>query len=349
MKAGMRRVGLLLMVMVALLGCDASSSGGSNPPQNSAQVVPTSVPATQTTAINTPTSVPRLPTPLGSPTDYPYPTTPTWDPRVPTPKETIDQDNFLPLITPSPQPTIPLPAPRLPAPPTAVTLSNEQINLTTGASPIVWGVETKSSLTIWLGYFSEAPDPAISNAHPIVQWNSLNNLMDLKISPDHRALAIAAQKAPRGEGGPIWLSVIDLNTNSVQPVPNYSSKDYDTFYNNASPSNRNIVGWIDSSRFLIGSSAAIIATRGGAISSSSTSLGANATTLSPDRAKLFSSVTDIRNTGYWLYNVDGGDPQKVVEEKDMKMIYAPEWSPNGRYISFVSPDESNFTKSVFRN
>jgi len=367
----MKQVGMLLIMMVVLLGCDATSSGGSNPPQNSAQVVPTSAPAPQTNAINTPASVPTTKTVMATPTQMPTlpppngspyePTTPTWDPRIPTPKETVDMNMYLTpvIVTPAPPQPTPTPAPPQPAP-AAETLSSQPIRHQSGLSPLIWGSQATHSLTIWLGYLSDAGTPQLTNAHPIARWNGDFYLERAKASPDGNSLAVMLQQDYHQEGGnPQWLYVIDLSTNKAQPVPDPMDPQSGYSVDNliGAP---DLIDWIDNVRIITGAednsrptnpSALAIVTKDGMSKSYCAArpggLLADTIAMSPDRKTIFALVEGNTQAteGYWLIDVtDCSKAHRIVSDissnrTSIKVIapYGPNWSPDSSRIAFSGP------------
>jgi WD40-like Beta Propeller Repeat len=380
MKTGMKQVAMLLIIMVALLGCDDGSSSGGNQPPNSSQVVPTGVPATQTiavntsasvpatktVAINTPTSVPHLPTPLGSPPEYPYPTTPTWDPRIPTPKETVDMNMYLTpvIVTPAPpQPTL-TPAPPQPAP-AAETLSSQPIRHQNGLAPIIWGSQTQHSLTIWLGYLSEAGGPHLTDAHPIARWSSDFFLERAKASPDGNSLAVTLFQSYGQEGGnPQWLYVIDLDTNKAQPVPD-PMKPHSSYSPSDMMFGAGLIDWIDNNRILIAGDdtsspyipvALAVVTKDGASKTYCPahpgSFQHDFIAMSPDRKTVFALVQgssrDNATDGYWLIDVtDCSKAHRIVSQVNSTHLpnlaflapYNPAWSPDSSRVAFSGPGQ----------
>lgn len=121
------------------------------------------------------------------------------------------------------------------------------INTAAGSTPLIWAAEANDTLTIWLAYLSENPTPILSGAHPIVRWDSPRRVASMAISPDHLTLAVLLQSNIMGE--PNWLSVIDLNTNAVSSIPNYTALEPCRNYYNEN--NKSIIGWLDNDKIAI--------------------------------------------------------------------------------------------------
>jgi hypothetical protein len=260
-------------------------------------------------------------------------------PQVPPPIETS---------YPSPQPTPTLgPSPTLPPLPRPFDATSfPPVKSATGLTPnIAWGVETSGSLTIWTGVYSDNPEPNISEERAVAQWSDGLRLVDMAISPNHQSLAVLSAKpvAYGMEGDDITqLSVINLNDNSVQSVPDYDKR-YNLYKDYFGRAADYIVGWIDDDNFAVQrtvAGAAAIASKDGTAFSRvpfpPQYTTAHQTALSPDRKTFFSSVID----GYWLYSIDGTNPVNIVAASDKRTLYSPTWSPNGKYMSFVAPKRS---------
>jgi len=198
---------------------------------------------------------------------------------------------------------------------------------------------------VWVGVYSDTPAPNISEARAVAKWATPLVLVDLAFSPDGQSLAVldVDNIPPETEGiWPGWLSVIDLTTNTVQPIPDYNSQYslYDYAYYGPV---KHILGWLDNSRLIVqqtGEGPAVIATKDGASYSKVTLLqgGGNDVALSPDDTTLFSTVVNT-DYGLWLNNIDGSNPREVLDNKSAKQVYSPKWSPDGKYISFISPKQ----------
>lgn len=316
---------VVFFAMTALSGCNAVSA----PDQSG---VPTTI-------LGTPTTAPTVPLPVGTvepPTTTPAPILPT---RTPAPLPRPPQATSLPVVTPTPDASTPTPisTPGTPTPFAKVSV---------GSDPnIAWGVATDNDLTIWVGTYSDTPSPSISNSRAIVKWTVSLTLLDLAISPDHQSLAVLTFSATAsGEGGtPGWLSIINLTDNSVQDIPDYNSH-YDLYsYYYIRPPNK-ILGWIDNSTFAVQQSIEGVVSAGK--DGASYSLvpfpqgGYQGTlaidsALSPDRTTLFSELSG-NDSGFWLYNIDGSNPKQLVDGTTAKQTYSPNWSPDAKYISFLS-------------
>ena len=91
-----------------------------------------------------------------------------------------------PTTTPAPMIPYYTPTP-LPPPPIAATFPP-------AAEPvpnIVWSAEGDTSLTLWVGHYSDSPAPAITGARPIAQWTGMHTeLASVAASPDGHTLAV---------------------------------------------------------------------------------------------------------------------------------------------------------------
>ncbi len=317
---------LAAVFILALSGCAVAST-----PAQPVVAVPTS---------GTPTTAPTVPPPVGTiepPTTTPAPILPT---GTPAPLPRPPQATSLPIGTITPgTPT-----------PSAKAVDSSNIN-------IAWGVATDNDLTIWVGTYSDTPSPSISNSRAIVKWATPLTLLDLAVSPDHQSLAVLTFSATAsGEGGtPGWLSVINLTDNSVQDIPDYNNH-YDLYsYYYIRPPNK-ILGWIDNSSFAVQQSieGVVSAGKNGATYSlvpfpqgGYQGTLAIDSALSADRTTVFSELSG-NDSGFWLYNIDGSNPKQLVDGTTAKQTYSPNWSPDAKYISFLSdqlatPEPSGIT------
>lgn len=310
----LRIIAALLLLMSALAGCNTAPSV---PPTPDSSVVPVSGQA--------------LPSPVETAEPPPLPTLTNVTPQ--------------PSATPAPTLPLPTPPPLLP-PPAAVTFPTDP----TLTPNIAWGVQTSDTLTIWAGSYSDTPEPNISKAIPVARWDAPLKLLDIDVSPDHRSLAVLAQEEPTAEGiWPKWLSVIDLTNHKVQPIPDYGHYDLYEDYWFRTPIR--IIGWLDNNKLSVQESnipaAVVVATKDGTTYSRLPFPGeyssAHETALAPDRNTFFSDVVQRGKGGFWLYNTDGGNLRKVMDREKTRPLHAPTWSPDGKYITFLSdevlPDE----------
>ncbi len=332
MRTMARAISMLFVVAFVLLGCSAAPATQSNATPTSDQAL-----ATSSTATRTPMPAATLMnnTPTVAQTSTLVSSTPTSPAILPTPNGTFDMNYYLTPPVFTPEPTFPPPpTPQAPIPPSAITLSNEPINLSNGATPLIWAAQASDSLTIWEGYFSESPTPHLQGNHPIVRWNLPLSVSYMAVSPSRTFLSLIATNRNRSEGEPSWLYVINLTSNAVTFTPN-------PYY--ADPAT--IVGWIDESRFVIEPAAgAEIANRSGApltsaVPPQSSKAFISDVALSQNRAMLFYlAVGAGADDGYWLSNIDNSSTHHIVADKDRRPIHAPVWSPSGSYIGFLSPD-----------
>lgn len=346
-----RSIATLVLMLYILIGLFAFVSCNSEPPPIQSVAA---TPATPTTG----KSAQAVSGEKDQPT-HSIPTPIQTYPPVVNPSYTVFPSSTPVPYTPGPLPTSPPPPPAtsIPTSPTSPTSTVPSVTSPTIALPthtaaaglagsygysIAWGVETTSSLTIWLGTYSDIPTPNISNAKPIAHWDTPLTLLDMEASPDGQFLAVLAKDVllPGAEGLlPHWLSVIDLNTNKVQSIPDPGNSDlYREFYH--APPFR-IVGWIDNNKLAVQQTGEgpVVATKDGM---SYTRVlfqpgTASDTALSPDRTTFFSPLLDQGyKYGLWLYNVDGTNPRRILDNSSAKQVAQPLWSPDGRYISFLS-------------
>ncbi len=225
--------------------------------------------------------------------------------------------------------------------PPATVLSQESINPNSAGTPIIWAVESKDSLTLWLGYFDDQPAAQLVNAHPLVQWQGNFIVLDMKVSPSkHSVAALVSEDRPE-EGLARWIAVVDLDTNSVQSASDYMAPETSGAYS--------ILGWIDDTTIAFQSFNSVrfasLATR--KVSQCpfpKTQWGVAQSVLSADRRSIVSLViADQEHTGYWRYNVDCSNLQKVVDSEHLIPGRIYSWSSDGRTVSFVHelrPDAS---------
>ncbi len=201
--------------------------------------------------------------------------------------------------------------------------------------------------------YSDYPVPNISGARAVAKWAAPLKLVDLSFSPDGQSLAVLSvdKILPETEGiWPGWLSVVDLDTNAVQPVPAYPSNYslYEYAYYRAV---KKVLGWLDNSRLVVqqsGEGSAVVATKDGSSYSPVTlpQGGGNEVALSADRNTLFSNVVNTDH-GLWLNNIDGSNPRQVVGREAAKQVYEPKWSPDSKYVSFLSPKQQSVNGTLF--
>ena len=331
----------IAIVLLALVSCNTASPPGQGTTvtsttgtNQSSLSVPNATEQSSQSSLSTLTT--GLPTPVQTYAPIINPTYPTYPTFTPLP------------YTPEPSPTLPPPPPPVSITPAVagVVSSTAHGKARSGSSSyaIAWGVETSNSLTIWTGDYSDVPSPNISNTKAVARWDSALRLIDIAASPDGRALVVLSTDilTPGSEGlRPHWLSVIDLSTGKVQAIPDLSHADLYEYYYYRPP--QRIIGWIDNNRFAvqqIGDDVAMIASKDGTSYSRvpfpPQYSGAIDTALSPDRTTFFSVVVGNED-GLWLYSIDGNNPRRVLEISSVKPPYDPLWSPDGRYISFLSP------------
>lgn len=247
-----------------------------------------------------------------------------------------------PTVAPAPPPQS-TPIVQYPAPPTATSLAS-----ISGFTPnLAWGVETSNNLTIWVGNYVDTPTPHLQGMAPLVRWNMPLKLIDLMPSPDHQTLAVLTLPAthPDAEGDfASWLSVINLNDNTVQALPAYSNYPVYRYYFPRSPNK--ILGWLDNNRVSVQidttPSSVAIASKDGAsytrLPFPQLQASAPSSALSPDRTTFFSTVIGGANGGgMWLYNTDGTNARQIVDASSARSFDNPLWSPDGSRVSFLSP------------
>jgi len=309
-----RMVAAAIIAATLLFGCDSSVS---TPPQ---QAVATASISTPTTASGNTTPLPTAP--LATASQQTVATA-----SVPAPTNTATD-----TATPYPYPTAPV----------ATVLSQESINPDSAGTPIIWAVESKESLTIWLGYFNDQPTAQMTNAHPLLQWQGNFIVLDMKVSPSKRSVAALVSEDKPQEGLARWIALIDLNTNSVQSASDYMAPETSGAYS--------ILGWIDETTIAFQSFNSVrfasLATR------KATQCpfpvrhwGAVKSALSPDRRSILSLVIgDQEHTGYWRYNVDCSNLQKVVDSEHLVPGYNLSWSSDGKTVSFFNEVDPDATK-----
>jgi WD40 repeat protein len=202
-------------------------------------------------------------------------------------------------------------------------------------------------LTLWSGKYDTASSPGISDAHPIVRWNTPEGplkVVGLSVSPDRESLAVLLGNAVvRGEGDfSRWLYVVDLQSRAIQPIPDYSTQYASYEYQQQRPPVK-ILGWLDNDKFAVqqdGEYAAAVASKDGTsyarVPFPPQYSDATETALSPDGKILLSAVVGD-DGGLWLYQPDGSNARKIVDRSQMRPFYAPVWSPDGEQVAFLSP------------
>jgi len=238
--------------------------------------------------------------------------------------------------------------PVYPNPPEAVSLSEVGLNLSRTGTPLVWGVETKGDLSIWLGYLTDAPNVTIADSHPLVHWNHPFYLRALRVSPNRQQVAaIIENRDSDGDTVPNrWLYVINLVNITVQSVPSRSASNYGLYYAHAS----DIVGWLNDSSLMFDTllSPVTASTDGQSLNTSKFppyEWSTTSSTLSPDGKKLFASVAGgADGTGYWLFDADGNNPHKLAGLDNVVPAYESAFSPSGTQVAFLSPSSADFTK-----
>jgi WD40 repeat protein len=372
-------VALIFALVVLLTACETNTPTPT-PPSNSpatptsseaspgAESTPTSLPGTA----NLPTSTAALPG--ASPTDAAATTSP-FDPTAgPTSEAVFTQSvegtvrapdlTQLPTATeyvpPTTTPASPIEEPTapLPTPPVAESLDPQEQK-----PNAAWGEESDQSLSIVVARYIEFPVPAMQGWRTVVRWDYPLELLDLSVSPDQRWLAALTKERQTEEEGitPTWLYVIDLSTNEIRSLPDYRAKPDLYEYQYFRPMER-ILGWTDNGTIAVqqsttGKDGVVIASIEGSsyerLPFPPDEASAPATAYSPVRNLFFSEVigTDSLPSGYWIYNADGSNPTLVLETNEARPVYVPDWSPDGNFISFVSPriEPSGLTDYAFAN
>ncbi len=252
---------------------------------------------------------------------------------------------FIASLIPTPLPPPPATPQSMPTPITAASFPTAT---GPGSTPnIAWGAVTQDSITIWVGDYSDAPSPRIAGARPVVQWNvppGLHvKLANMALSPDHRSLAVLVASMWWVPGDTIgdagWLSVVDLGSNKVQPIPDYSHQELYIEYSYASPVH--IIGWVDNDRLAIESTGIVkIATKDGASSVTMRDTGrAVYSALSPDRKALFTAINDGDNA-FNIQAVDGSRDSVVQNTTNTRLLDYPRWSPDGKQIMLLSENNA---------
>jgi WD40-like Beta Propeller Repeat len=303
-------VGALLLAVLSLTACNANSPTGQ--PSGQALVSGTPLP----TAIGT-VPRPEFPTPIA-----------TGSVEVPGTRE--------PIPTQRPPATFGIEQ-FIHTPQAVTTLSQEPIALSSDATPMVWSVEAKDTLTLWLGYVSSGIKPSVKNAHPIVRWDGGPHVLSLAPSPDRLSLAILLTGPWTEMNTSNYLWIVNLSNNTVMSLPNLKFQEaYKSYY---STENHYIIGWLDDNRVALQTNLApAIMAKDGSTFTKITWLpqpGQMQTALSPDRTTFFSEVIS-NDSGFWLYKVDGSAPRNLSGNQKFKPIYAPSWSPDGKHVSFLT-------------
>ncbi|MDQ2808164.1 MAG: hypothetical protein M3Z04_14810 [Chloroflexota bacterium] len=187
--------------------------------------------------------------------------------------------------------------------------------------------------------YSDSPSPNITNPAPLVQWDLPLRLDNLAVSPDHQSLAVLAHQVLYDEGNSTTvLTTIELNNNIAQSIPDYTQEDaYENFFY-GHPAR--LLGWVDNAEFAIQKegNGAVLATKSGSYYAAlALPQGGNGieVALSSDRKTIFSTVVHDKYE-WWLNDLQGGSPQQVANDSSTE-LYRPTWSPNDKWISFLTP------------
>ena len=240
---------------------------------------------------------------------------------------------------------------------------------------IAWSAQTEDTLTIWLGHYSDNPNPAITARRAVARWNDVErewldtrlDLVSMSVSPDERSLAVLLNEVciaapppptptPDLSGTPQvgipntgnecegfsaqHLYVINLDNGRVQPIP---ADIRGGLYNI-----QKIIGWFDNDRFglepVIGQM--IVASKDGALFESRTWPGHSiydtvySLSLLPDHKTIFAWV----GNEFYFRDAPTGDVHKVGNR--LYAALAQDWllaydhlmpAPDGKLISHQEP------------
>ena len=280
--------------------------------------------------------------------------------QMPLPVDTFQASTSTPTsLTPVPTAT---PEP-LPPPPVPVTFS-----VSTEAANIAWTTHTETTVTVWTGYYSDAPRPSIEHVRPLIRWDwphrtgqGEHSIVEgMAASPDFKSLVVvlgtAYGRTPKatplpGEAvlpntGPwqsfAYIYVIDLSSNHVQTVPDYY-KNYPLYEQSSiltgSPGiETNLLGWLDNDSFAVqrASREPSIASKDGSTLREVPFPEQAQTGWLRDLALLPDRKTLVVNTsaGYYHWDIHSG---KAVKLNDVpgESSWQLAASPEGRRIAFI--------------
>ncbi|GEM_PF-2673529 len=311
-----RLVAVLFLVLVTLTGCNYSSPTEQSSSQ--ASVSGTSLPSPVSTSYR-----PQFPTPVSTES----PIYPTSAPRPSQVAVTPDIEQFKHN------------------PPSVTMLAKDPIVFSADSDAMVWTVQGKDDLTLWLGYLTSQDNITVKAAHPVAKWNGSLSVVSIVPSPDRNYLAVLLRDSSMGFNDANLLWTVNLTTNLAQSLPNLAFQEaYRSFYSTTS---HYIIGWLDSNRIVLQTNLApAIIARDGSSFTKVTWLSQPSqvqTALSPDRTTFFSEVISGGDSGYWLYQVDGSNPRKVSGSNSFKPLYEPKWSADNKHISFLTSQDGGST------
>lgn len=271
-----------------------------------------------------------------------------------------------PYYTPEPIPTL--------LPPPAAT----SLPAVTGPLPnIAWSAESNSTLTIWVGHYSDSPAPSIQGARPVVRWNAhlahsyvdvYLRLVNMAVSPDNKSLAVllrevceplppepTATPVPDPTPGPPPPSmpnvdgpcmgdfpthpyVLDLGTNKAQSIPDY--KYYSLYAASKVSQPEKVLGWFDNNRLGLSSGQMLVATKDGAslVQREWPNAGPYGNVSSLFLLPDHKTIFGWLLDGFYLRDADTGDVRKVGNYIKGFFSDSITPSPDGMRIAYLDPN-----------
>lgn len=265
---------------------------------------------------------------------------------------------------PTPEPVLPTTTPTPYPPPSAPTVyPPDSMN----RPNIVWAAHTNNTVTIWLGRFSESPQPSIQDARPVVKWavtlNRAREFLEFRVSPDRQSLAVLLYETcygiyeppPTPEPGravlpysgecigdmPEDIYVVNLLTNKVQDIPDYNSH-YKLYYEYSTQDLfevQGMLGWFDNSRvgFQNIEGQILIATKDGSslvpklFPGRPDNIHLEGTSLLPDGKTIFTSTPDA----FYLRDADSGKVTRIGDRNKALSYDFLSLSPDRRSVSYL--------------